>query len=51
VQPLLSLVLVRGAAMSSTLIATRAGDKGSLQAQLEHLQMKFVGTGHPDISK
>eukprot|EP00013_Stygamoeba_regulata_P006042 CAMPEP_0177640578 /NCGR_PEP_ID=MMETSP0447-20121125/6617_1 /TAXON_ID=0 /ORGANISM="Stygamoeba regulata, Strain BSH-02190019" /LENGTH=104 /DNA_ID=CAMNT_0019142657 /DNA_START=48 /DNA_END=362 /DNA_ORIENTATION=+ len=31
--------------------AMQAGGKETLQSQLEHLQMKYVGTGHPDISK
>jgi len=26
-------------------------DRFNIQSQLEHLQMKYVGTGHSDISK
>ncbi|EMS15429.1 hypothetical protein KM1_076120 [Entamoeba histolytica HM-3:IMSS] len=26
-------------------------NKETLQTQLEHMQLKYVGTGHPDISK
>ncbi len=38
--------------MASTNVATRATGTGqSTQAQQEHLQMKFVGTGHPDTTK
>ena len=25
--------------------------KETLQSQLEHMQLKYVGTGHPDITK
>ena len=28
-----------------------ANDRFNIYAQLEHLQAKHVGTGHPDISK
>ncbi|ELP83611.1 hypothetical protein EIN_416700 [Entamoeba invadens IP1] len=26
-------------------------NKDTIQTQLEHMQLKYVGTGHPDISK
>jgi len=26
-------------------------DRMSINTQIEHLQSKYVGTGHPDISK
>lgn len=26
-------------------------DKDTIQLQLEHMQLKHVGTGHPEISK
>jgi len=26
-------------------------DRHNLQTQLEHLQMKYIGTGHPDTTK
>lgn len=28
-----------------------SGDRFNINSQLEHLQMKYVGTGHADISK
>lgn len=31
-------------------MSTEAG-RETLQTQLEHLQMKYVGTGHADITK
>ncbi|KAG0344350.1 Splicing factor 3B subunit 5 [Podila humilis] len=27
------------------------GDRGNLNSQLEHLQSKYIGTGHADTSK
>jgi len=36
-------------AQLSQMAATR--DKSAVNAQLEHLQMKYVGTGHPDTSR
>ena len=30
---------------------TSLADRFSISAQLEHLQAKYVGTGHPDINR
>jgi splicing factor 3B subunit 5 len=43
----------RSSTLSDTvrMAAMQAGGKETLQSQLEHLQLKYVGTGHPDITK
>ncbi|KAF1375566.1 hypothetical protein PFLUV_G00221520 [Perca fluviatilis] len=36
---------------SRTLIAARMTDRYNIHSQLEHLQSKYIGTGHADTSK
>jgi Splicing factor 3B subunit 10 (SF3b10) len=48
--PLLNSLLFIFNKYTTTMSAAMSG-RESLQSQLEHLQMKYVGTGHADTTK